>query len=683
VEYRRSIFLFVLTICMLAGQVVAQPIAREGVLDLRGYDIRDEGPLEVHGEWRFHWSTLISPTGITDTSGYLVQVPKAWKQLKGVVPGVSAKGFASYQLRILVPPGLETVAFRFTEVFSGSGYYINGRNIGFNGLPGTNKYQAVFGFAPTIHVVPVRDTVLDLVVHVSNFEHRSGGIRGSVEVGTPMQIMSESAGRQYRDYFLLGAFLVISIYFMGLYLMGARLYILFFSLIGLVMSFRILILSDTSLDAGAWISGISRLRLEYLSFDLLVPLFVMMVRVLFPNDFPTRLFRIIIWVCALMIVLVVISPVSLFSAVFIYYMIFVMVTAGVLMYVMIVAWLRGRSYAPAFVTGIGIAATGALIDMLNIADVTESGLVSHVTMFAFLLIYAFVFSEKNNEEAKRDRLISEEQLRSREAMESKKEALEQQLSHVTEALDLCREDLGKSRKALETNIALRNKFFTVLGHDIKAPVGYVKQVVDMMLSGEAGKEDQQELLKLISNSSHATLGLLENLIYWGRSQSGELKSMAVHFPLARVLGEITELFDLPLKDKQIALETAVPGELRVYADKEQAKLILRNLLSNAIKFTHSGGKIVVRGIADLVGNQVWIEIEDNGVGIPPGEYKELLSSPEINSTEGTRKEKGTGIGLKLCRELTALNQGVLEIESEVGKGTLFRVKLPMHPPHLP
>jgi len=684
VEYRRSIFLFVLTLCMSLNLAVGQPVAREGVLDLRGYDMREQGPLDVQGEWRFSWGELIDPASHSDTSGILVRVPAAWKQLEDRVPGISPKGFASYRLEILVPSGLENLAFRFTEVFSGSGYYINGRNIGFNGLPGTNKYQAVFGYAPTMHVVAVRDTVLDLVVHVSNFEHRSGGLRGGVEIGTPMQIMSASAGRQYRDYFLLGAFLVIGIYFMGLYLMGARLYILFFSLTGLVMSFRILILSDSSLDAGDWISAISRLRLEYLSFDLLVPLFVLMVRFLFPNDFPTRLFRIIVWVCALMIVLVIVAPVSLFSGIFNYFMVFVVITAGVLLYVLVIAWLRGRTYAPAFVVGISIAAIGAVTDMLNIADIIETGLISHVTMFLFLLIYAFVFSEKNNEEAKRNKLLSVELLRNQQDLASKAKAGERQLLERAEALQSCREDLRKSKEALESGTGLRNKFLTVLGHDIKAPVGYVKQVIDMMLNGDVEASEQEELLKLVSNSSHATLNLLDNLIFWGRSQSGELKSMAVQFPLDRIISETMELFDLPLKDKQITLVKEIPDELSLYADKEQAKLVLRNLLSNAVKFTRTGGRILVRAIADQAGNQAWIEIEDNGVGIPPGELKGLLSAQGINSTEGTRKEKGTGIGLKLCRELTALNHGTLEIQSEAGKGALFRVVLPMHPPpHLP
>lgn len=667
--------------CMSLSQLTAQPMAEEGVLDLRNYDFRGQGTLAVKGEWQFYWGKLIDPLGPPDTSGILVVVPSAWHQLKGEVPGISSKGFASYRLKILLPGDLANLAFRFTDVFSGSGYYVNGRNIGFNGLPGTNKYQAVFGHTPTIHVVPVRDSVFDLVVHVSNFEHRSGGIRGTIEIGTPMQIMSESAERQYHDYFLLGAFLVIGIYFMGLYLMRARLYILFFSLIGLVMSFRILILSDTTLYGADWLSGISRLRMEYLSFDILVPLFVLMVRYLFPNDFPRGIFRIILWVCSLMIVLVILAPVSLFSQVYTYYVAFVIIATAFVIYVMVLAWSRGRTYAPAFTVGMGIAAIGAVYDILITLDINESGQVSHVTIFIFLMIYALVFSAKNIEEMRQKQLTAAEISDSNKALAEAAQAKDTQLQERMEELRWCREDLRKSKEALGTAIELRNKYLTVLGHDIKAPVGYVKQVIDMIINGDIKEEEQFEMLRLVSNSSSATLNLLENLIYWGRSQSGELRSMAVQFPLERIFQESVELFDLPLKDKNILLETEISGDTRVFADKDHLKLVLRNLVSNAIKFTKSGGRIVVRGDSDLEGNMTRIEIRDNGIGISPAEMNELLSSQEIRSTEGTRKEKGTGIGLKLCRELVELNNGKMEIESAPGKGSLFRVVLPMQSPH--
>ena len=407
-EYKKSIFLFALAMCMSLHQVTGQPMAKGGVLDLRDFELREDGPVNMDGEWRFCWGELIDPIGPADTSGILVQVPAAWHRLKGEVPGISAQGFASYQLRILVPADLETITLRFTEVFSASGYYVNGKNIGLNGLPGTNRFQAVFGYLPTLHEVPVTDSVLDLVVHVSNFEHRTGGIRGSAELGTPMQIMTESAKRQYRDFFLVGALLVIGIYFMGHYLMRGRLYILFFSLIGLIMAFRVMILSDTTLLSGDWASGISRLRLEYLSFDLLVPLYVLMFRFLFPDDFPGRLFRIIIWICSLMIFLVIITPVSLFSRVFSYYMVFVMLTVVVIFFVLARSWMRGRIYAPAFTIGFAVAVVGAIMDMLNVADATEWPMISHFTTIIFLLTYAIVFSAKHYDEMRRNRLVPDE-----------------------------------------------------------------------------------------------------------------------------------------------------------------------------------------------------------------------------------------------------------------------------------
>lgn len=678
VKHKTRICITVLFMCLSLGHVAGQPMAERGVLDLRNYNFRSQGILEIEGEWRFYWNELIDPVGLPDTSGYMVQVPSSWNQLKDEVPGISSKGFASYQLEVLLPGNLENLAFRFTEVFSGSGYYVNGRNIGFNGLPGTNKYQAVFGYTPTIHVVPVRDSILNLVVHVSNFEHRSGGLRGSVEIGTPMQIMTESAERQYRDFFLLGAFLLTGIYFMGLYLMRARLHILFFSLIGLMMSFRILILSDTTLYADDWISGIGRLRMEYLSFDLLVPLFVLMIRFLFPNDFPLLLFRIILWVCSLMIVLVIVTPVSLFSQVFPWYAVFVALTSLAILYVLVKAWTRGRIYAPAFTVGLGIAAAGAVYDMLHVADVTDPGMVSHFTMFAFLLIYTLVFSAKNISEMRNNQLVADKILQSNKEYEVMVQEKEEQLTEQAEQLNWYREELRQSKEDLGTAIELRNKFLTVLGHDIKAPVGYVRQVIDMIIAGEIGEKEQPEMLRLLSSSTNATLNLLENLVYWGRSQSRELTSMAVEFPLAKVLQETVGLFDLPLKEKNISLVTEIADDTMVFADKDQVKLVLRNLVSNAIKFTKTGGSVVLRGSSDPVVVVTRIEIEDNGVGISPAELKVLFSSQEIRSTEGTRKEKGTGIGLKLCRELVGLNKGTMEVESIPGRGSLFRVILPLH-----
>lgn len=672
-----KIVIFVLLSLVASVQLLAQPLAEKGVLDLRDFDLTDEGPLMVKGEWFFYWEKLIDPINPTEEPGALVEVPSAWSRLQDEIPGIGSKGYGTYRLRILVGEGIQSMAFRFTEVFSASGYYINGRSVGFNGLPGSNKYQSVFGYRPKIFVFPVKDSILDLVVHVSNFEHRSGGIRGSFQLGTPMQVMSKSAERQYKDFFLLGAFLIIGIYFMGLYLMRSELYKLFFALICLLMAFRVLILSETDVFESSWITGISLLRLEYLSFNLLVPLFVLMIRFVFPNDFPRTLFRIIIWICSMMVLAVIISPVSLFTNLFTYYMYFVIFTAGVILYVIIMAWNRGRSFAKGFAIGIAIVTIGAVNDMLFISDIIETGLISHFTMFVYLIIYAMIFSGKTNQEVSQNVRLSQEIKSVNDNLEDTVMQRTKELNMKSEQLMKHQEELRKSNLDLKREVAIRNKFFTIMGHDIRGPVGYSKQMLELLLNNSYSEKEQEEMLKLLANSSRAILNLVENMIFWGRSQTGELKRMATIFPLDKVVFEAIDLFDLPVKDKQLKISIEVPQEVKVFADKEQVKLILRNLIGNAIKFSPSKGSVMVTAIASEDGEHTIVTVRDTGVGMQPETVASLFTDAATISTTGTSNEKGSGIGLILCRELTELNRGKITVESEPGKGSVFRLVLPV------
>jgi signal transduction histidine kinase len=674
-RYLKSCLFWLLFLGLSGFQVVGSPVAERGVLDLREYDFSGEGVVEVSGEWNFYWNKLIDPVAHADTTGVPVPVPAAWGQLEALVPGITPKGYGSYNLKILLPQGMESVAFRFTEVFSASGYYMNGIRLGYRGLPGMNRYQSVFGYSPSMFVVAVKDTLLDLVVHVSNFEHRSGGMRGKVELGTPVQIISGRAERQLGDYFMMGAFLIIGIYFLALFQSRSDMYMLFFSLICLVMVFRIYVLSDTELHRFNWITGISRLRLEYLSFDLLVPLFVLMVRFLFPHDFHDKLFKVIMWICGLMIVIVIFSPVSFFTEVFTYYMYFVIFTGAVIIYTIVTAWMRGRHYAQGFAIGIAVVVVGAVNDMLFIADVLDTGLVSHYSMFVFLMIYAVIFSRKIQRDMQRNEQLSDEILEVNQNLESLVDERTRELREKSEELVTHQEELRRNNEVLQREVSLRNRFIAILGHDIKGPVGYTTQVLELILGGTLSKKDEREMLKLTADSSRALLNLLENLLYWGRCQTGELKSMAEAFSPAIIIQEAAELYTLPLTEKEITLSIDIPDKVMVFADKEQVKLIIRNLLANAIKFTDSGGMVRLFGAPDDTTGEFVFEVADNGTGIKETALNYIFTGPIV--TPGTRKEKGSGFGLKLCRELTELNGGSITAESEFGVGSRFFVRLPL------
>lgn len=650
------------------------PRAEKGVLDLREYDFFEEGVIKIEGEWHFFWEEIIDPSTHSFESGYIVEVPSSWGQLQDVVPGIQKKGYATYHLKILLPDNIERVAFRFTEVFAGSGYYVNGKNIGFNGFPGANPYQNLFDTRPSLFTASVAGHSIDLLIHVSNFSYRSGGMKGTVELGIPMQVMEERAGRQHMDFFFVGAFLIIGLFFMGMFFIHAELYKLFFSLICILFTFRLLLLSESGyMD---WLSGIAHIRLDYISFSLMVPLFIMMIRHLFPNDFPKVIYRVFMWTCALMILILLVSPISLFSEALVYYFIFDSVLGVFILYVMYRTLRRGRSFAIGYTIGIIVVLIGSLHDILIVSDVIENSYLSQYALFIYVLIYALIFSLKSNDMLRRSERLSLEIIEVNENLESLVDERTRELSLKSGEIEKHQVELEERNTELQQMISIRNRFFTIIGHDIRGPIGYTSQMLDMLISGDHNKKEEQEILNLLAKSSRASMNLLENLLIWGRSQIGNLTAESEKFKILPVINETTDLFDHAVQEKSIALKIDIKASMMILADKEQIKMVVRNLLSNAIKFTSIGGSIAIGAVSSEDGKEIVFRISDNGIGIPALMQEKIFSSEEFYTTEGTSDEKGSGLGLKLCHELIALNKGWINLESKTGKGTTFSVGLP-------
>lgn len=665
---------FILSPSLLFGSGV--PRAEKGILDLREYSFFEDGILEIKGEWLFYWEEIIDPVNIPgDSKASIVEVPSTWGQLKDVVPGIDKKGYATYYLKILLPENIERLAFRFTEVYSGSGYYVNGKHIGFNGFPGANPYQNLFDTRPSLFTTQVNGPIIELVVHVSNFSYRSGGMKGVVEMGIPMLLMEKRAKRQHRDFFFLGAFLIVGIFFMGMYFIHAELYKLFFSLLCLLFAFRMFLLSESGyMD---WLSGVAHIRMEYISFSLMVPLFVMMIRYLFLNDFPKVVFRIAMWFCALMIILLMVSPISMFSEALIYYFIFVAVLGFFILYVLLQALKRGRSFAIGYTVGLVIVIAGTLHDILIVSDLLENYYASHYAMFAYVLVYALIFSLKSNAMLRRSERLSLEISEVNENLESIVDELTREVSEKSHEIELHQEELEARNAELQQLISIRNRFFTIIGHDIRGPIGYTGQMLDLLIKGKLSKKEEKEVLELLVKSSKATLNLLENLLIWGRSQIGNLTANTERFGIGTQITETVELFDHAIQEKTIDLKLEIESDIQVLADKEQFKMVIRNLLSNAIKFTAPGGSITLTTERADQSKELVLKIMDSGIGIPKVMQDKLFSTEDFHTTDGTLDEKGSGLGLKLCHELIKLNNGWIKVKSQSGKGTTFSLGLPM------
>jgi len=667
---RTVTYLFVLAVCTLSSlHAQEEPLVQKGVLDLREYDFLKNGPVELRGEFEFYWNQMISP-GLEGDSGEMIytEVPGTWTNLSKEHPEVKRFGFATYRMLILLPERVDELAFSVEDVYSASGYFLNGKAIDYLGFPGVNKYQTVIRYNRPLMVGTVNDNELELLIRISNFDNRISGIVGGITIGKVGQMQETRQKDLFRGHFLIGAFLIIGIYFLGLYLIRTEHYRLYFSLLCFLMALRVVMIVHIPVIESLNLNGLTTARLDYLNIYFFAPFFILMIRSIFPIEFPYLIFRISIWVSTVFIAVVVFTPISFFSFTFPYFFGFFVLLSLIFLYVIIMAWIRGRSHAPAYALGLLILFFGTLNDMLNEVEVIETALVVHYTMFVYLLVYAYIFADKSNYLQKKSQKLSDEVNLVKNHLEDLVEERTTELQAMSTELERQKKKLESTNSDLVEAMNARNRLFAIIGHDVRAPIGYNLQALEMLINNpDIVEKERKELLKMMASSSEVTYNLLDNLLVWGRSQTGKLKATPVRVKLKDLIDESLELINIGLKEKHLKVEVYVSEGHYVEADRDQLYIVIRNLVSNAMKFTPEKGSIYIS--SKKYNGEVVISIRDTGIGIPDAILNKLLDSNSNVSTNGTRGEKGSGLGLQICQEIVQTNNGWMRIESSSGEGT--------------
>ena len=663
-------YLFVLAVCTLSNLHAQDlPMVQKGVLDLREYDFLSNGPVELNGEYEFYWNQMLSPA-LKGDSGEMIyaQVPGTWTKLRNEHPEVTRFGFATYRLIILLPEKVEELAFSIKDVYSASGYFLNGKAIDYLGFPGVNKYQTVIRYSRPMMIGTVSDQELEFLIRVSNFDNRISGIVGGITIGRVSQMRESRQKELFRGHFLIGAFLIIGIYFLGLYLIRTEHYRLYFSLVCFLMALRVVMIVEIPVIDTLNLNGLTTARLDYLNIYFFAPFFILMIRSIFPIEFPNLIYRISMWISSVFIAIVVFTPISFFSFSFPYFFGFFLLVSMIFLYVLIMAWIRGRSHAPAYTLGLIILFFGTLNDMLNEIEVIETFYVVHYTMFVYLLVYAYIFADKSNYLQKKAQKLTEEVSLVKNHLEDLVEERTTELQSMSTELERQKLKLESTNRDLVEAMNSRNRLFAIIGHDVRAPIGYNLQALEMLIDNpDISEKERNELLKMMASSSEVTYNLLDNLLVWGRSQTGKLKATLVRVKLKDLIDESLELINIGLKEKQLKVEVYVNEQHYAEADRDQLYIVIRNLVSNAMKFTPEKGSIYIS--SKKYNGEVIISIRDTGIGIPDGILNKLLDSKSHVSTNGTRGEKGSGLGLKICQEIVQTNNGWMRIESSSGEGT--------------
>jgi signal transduction histidine kinase/predicted negative regulator of RcsB-dependent stress response len=235
------------------------------------------------------------------------------------------------------------------------------------------------------------------------------------------------------------------------------------------------------------------------------------------------------------------------------------------------------------------------------------------------------------------------------------------------------EEMEKRSEELEKLNQVKDKFFSIISHDLRSPINALAGLLDLLDKGAILPTELPEHIKELRIRFHHTRTLLNNLLDWTLLQMDKLNLQATKIDVHRIAEENILLLG-PMQGKDITIQNDIPKPCLAFADSNTINLVIRNLITNALKFTNDGGKVLIKATE---GASEWqVSVHDNGIGMKPEVLKILFDKTAPYTTRGTANEKGTGLGLILCKEFVEKNGGRIWVESSEGKGSVFFFTLP-------
>ncbi|WP_321344319.1 hybrid sensor histidine kinase/response regulator [uncultured Draconibacterium sp.] len=250
----------------------------------------------------------------------------------------------------------------------------------------------------------------------------------------------------------------------------------------------------------------------------------------------------------------------------------------------------------------------------------------------------------------------------------------------TELLELnasLEEQVIERTEELRKANAAKDKFFSIIAHDLKSPFNALLGLSEAMLENwqEIPDDNKIEFVQDINKASKSTYNLLQNLLEWSRSQTGKVKVEASEFSPLEIVNDNLEVLKQHADSKKITIANELNPEIKCFADKNMISTVFRNLISNAIKFTHPNGTIKITSFAK--NSHYEFCVTDNGIGMDEATKNSLFNLSSKTQRFGTSHESGTGLGLHLCKEFVENNKGELSVISKENEGSTFCFTLPI------
>jgi signal transduction histidine kinase len=660
------------------------PRAVKGVLDLRSISNPEKYIVKLNGEWEFYWGKMLRPDDLNIDSivpDYYGNVPSYWTDYPQESVKTRRLGYATYRLTVLLPMGNKSPLGIDMPVFDSSyDLFLNGKYLGGNGVPGKSESETTPEYKRNFfRFIPDSDT-LKIIINVANFHHRRGGFWLPVKVGTFSEVQRQMANSWAAEWSVITILLGFAIFFLFFYILSPKdKMMIFLSLATAALALRplftshFLILNLFDLE-WSWI-----IRFEYMGLYAVIigwSWFIISI-------YPSQLIRMLTWFYTILYSMAFIAtiflPVKIFSFITYAYYPSMFLLFCYMIIKSVTGILKRNNIDIMYFATFCLLLLGGIYDIMvanGKSDYSFGYLLTYLIVFfvfaqAVLLLYKWIraFNEKEKLQYELEYmnrnleiLVNERTLE----LKTRNEEIEKQNTRI-----------ALQNKQLSDTIHLKNRIFSLIAHDLRSPVVNILYMLNLLK-----EKEYKEKYDAFANSSiqyaQLVISLLENMLVWGRGQEDKIKFSPEKRDLADIILTNLSIFKETADSKEISVNFTQVGSSNAFFDKDLLDIIIRNLLSNAVKYTTRGGRISIL-LKDKTneGEGIMVKVCDNGIGIPETKKKYIFTSTEIESTPGTEKEKGTGLGLKLCHDLMKINNGTITVESKEGEGTCFIITLPV------
>jgi two-component system, sensor histidine kinase and response regulator len=268
------------------------------------------------------------------------------------------------------------------------------------------------------------------------------------------------------------------------------------------------------------------------------------------------------------------------------------------------------------------------------------------------------------------------QVRANEALQQKNEQIayqSQEINAINQSLELVGEEQARHKQRLEEINRVKDKLFSIISHDLRSPLNSIQGLLGLLKEGKLTEREFAYMTDTLLSRVENTTMLLDNLLNWSRSQMEGFAADSDKIDLGDIAQSVCHLLDYNARAKDIRVKNQIPQDLVAIGDRNMIDLVIRNLLSNAIKFTHRGGCVQIW--AENGGESVTVAVKDDGPGIHAADLDKVMGE-DYYFTLGTANEKGSGLGLRLCKEFLQKNNGRIWVEQNSDRGSTFWFSLP-------